>query len=92
MTVEKAQHLIAKILLILDAADGEHPSGHVYARVLGECPTLSTYNSIIAIGEKMGFWTVKPSHLVVLTDKGREAATAIATIVDEAAAEVGAQS
>lgn len=67
---ELAVYLVS-ILSTVAATPGGVPSGTMYAVVLGKV-TLSEYSSILAVAQTAGYVEISKSHLVTITEKGRE--------------------
>jgi len=76
LTRQDANAYLAAILETLDEMGGQSvidgaPSGHLYAGLMGRL-SLDDYTALVSIAKEVGLVTVDRSHLVRITDKGRE--------------------
>lgn len=76
--------MLLAVAKLHDAGD-EMPSGHLYVALMQPPLALdhTAYRRMLAIGEDMGLWTLASSHLLRLTDFGRDTAEKIRQLLEE---------
>lgn len=85
MNDDKLMFLAVLIAVELGARGGAAPSGHVYARMMNEAE-LDEYETALALGRHLGFWTVAKSLIVSLTQDGLVLANRAVRLVQQAEA------
>jgi predicted transcriptional regulator len=73
MTRQQINAYLVVILETLSEAPHGVPSGHMYAAMMGGAGlNLGEYQTLVQIAREGGLIKVAGSHLVTLTDKGRQ--------------------
>lgn len=74
MNAQTVTLILATLLATLaETPSGEIPAGIAYAALMSACD-LDTFNATVAAGQKLGLLERDRSHLLKITDKGRELA------------------